>query len=166
MHKYGKWLLIISAAILSIVISIIFFGSITAEDIINHSPSSMTLTVLVFIALYAIKSIIMFIPLPVLFISAGVLFPKGWAIVISSACLTMELTIDWLIGKKMGQTKVVDFVHSKPKMASLIDLYKERAVFTCFLLPSNPHSKRTIQYLFRCGQDVLPYISWHLVCLD
>ena len=108
MHKYGKWLLIISAAILSIVISIIFFGSITAEDIINHSPSSMTLTVLVFIALYAIKSIIMFIPLPVLFISAGVLFPKGWAIVISSACLTMELTIDWLIGKKMGQTKVVD----------------------------------------------------------
>ena len=92
----------------------------------------------------------MFIPLPVLFISAGVLFPKGWAIVISSACLTMELTIDWLIGKKMGQTKVVDFVHSKPKMASLIDLYKERAVFTCFLSRLIPIQSEPFSIFFGC----------------
>lgn len=167
MHKYGKWLLIISAAILSIVISIIFFGSITAEDIINHSPSSMTLTVLVFIALYAIKSIIMFIPLPVLFISAGVLFPKGWAIVISSACLTMELTIDWLIGKKMGQTKVVDFVHSKPKMASLIDLYKERAVFTCFLSRLIPIQSEPFSIFFGAAKMSYPtYLGISLLGLS
>ena len=158
MHKYGKWLLIISAAVLSIAISIIFFGSITAEDIINHSPSSMALTVVVFIALYAIKSVIMFIPLPVLFISAGVLFPKGWAIVISYTCLTMELTIDWLIGKKMGQTKVVDFVRSKPKMASLIDLYKERTVFTCFLSRLIPIQSEPFSIFFGAAQ--MPYPTY------
>ena len=158
MRKYAKWMLIGAAIILAVVISIIFFGSISAEDIISHSPSSIVLTILVFVALYAIKSVVMFIPLPVLFISAGVLFPKGWAIVISYFCLTMELTIDWWIGKKMGRTKVVDLVRSKPKMASLVELYKERTVFTCFLSRLIPIQSEPFSVFFGAAQ--MPYPTY------
>lgn len=158
MRKYAKWMLIGAAIVLAVVISIIFFGNISAEDIISHSPSSIVLTILVFVALYAIKSVVMFIPLPVLFISAGVLFPKGWAIVISYFCLTMELTIDWWIGKKMGRTKVVDLVRSKPKMASLVELYKERTVFTCFLSRLIPIQSEPFSVFFGAAQ--MPYPTY------
>ena len=48
---------------------------LSLQELLNYTPESPVLAALVFLGLYCIKAFVMFIPLTVLYIAAGVIFP-------------------------------------------------------------------------------------------
>jgi len=104
MRKY----LVISAYILvGILIGylVFMFRNMGVSDILSYTPESPFLAALVFLGLFSLKGVVMVIPLMGLFISAGMIFPIGWALVICFVGLFLEMTIGYHIGKHLSLEK-------------------------------------------------------------
>lgn len=94
-----------------IVVLFIFFAfnynKIGVKDILNFTPSNYLLAGVAVVAIFAIKSISMFLPLTVIYISSSIIFPWYWAIILNLIGLFVCMTIPYYIGRFSG-TKLLD----------------------------------------------------------
>jgi ABC-2 type transport system permease protein len=67
----------------------------------------MWLAALVLIALFCLKSVVIVLPIVVLYISAGIMFPIGWAFIITCAGLFFEMTIGFFIGLRISSPMTI-----------------------------------------------------------
>ncbi len=74
-------------------------SSLTVSDILSHTPQSLLLAALVLLCIYCLKSVVMVIPIVVLYISAGILFPPVWGVLITYICALCEAGIGYWIGR-------------------------------------------------------------------
>ena len=109
LKKVLKYLLIILQIGLIIAL-VVVFSRINAEDILEFSLKSPLVAIFVLLSLFCVKSVIMFIPLAALYISAGIIFPVGLAIILACLGLFCEMTIGYFLGKHLGKTKIFAFV--------------------------------------------------------
>lgn len=85
--------------------------------------------ILVVVGLYAIKSMTIILPVPVLYIAVGSLFPNVLiAIGVNLLGLTAELTVPYALGRLAGQDMHRYIIEKYPKARSFAD-YKERNSF-------------------------------------
>ncbi|MFY9175470.1 MAG: VTT domain-containing protein [Peptococcia bacterium] len=89
------------------------------NDILNFTPSSPVLAAGVLMSLYCLKAFTLVIPLLALYLAAAVMFPVGWALVITYLCLAAEMSISYFIGRRFGP-KVIEERLKKYKSAQRI----------------------------------------------
>ena len=135
--KYKKWLhgIVLVGLFLLIMPHLQFFS---IENIVNYAPSSIPLAALVFLLIYTLKSVVMVIPIPVLYISAGIVFPLEWAVAITYLGLIIALSIGYVVGKRLGENKVNRIYARHQKIAGFLDSRKDNLsslCFTCRVLP-------------------------------
>jgi len=119
-YKYKIWI----AIFLVLIVALIFLPqvqNITVESIVEYVPPSSPLAILVFALIYSAKAIIMFPPLKILYAAAGLIFPAGWGVVITYACLIIASTIGYSIGKRLGEERVRALISKNKKLARLLD---------------------------------------------
>lgn len=107
--------------------------TISAEDIVEWSPSSPILTALVFLALFCLKNVLMFLPLLAFYIAAGMIFPTGWALALTWFCLACEMSLGYWIGRKIGFEKILAKIQARPRAGMFLDLVNRNQSAACFL---------------------------------
>ncbi|ULQ60220.1 VTT domain-containing protein [Brucepastera parasyntrophica] len=153
------WKLIPIILVIVIIIALIpKLSTITVDDIINYTPSSLPLAALTILGIYCVKSIVMFIPLVALYISAGLIFPTGWALLLTYFCLTCELSLGYVLGRKLGKDKIDAVVRNNKKLAGFFSVHKKNTNTTCFLARFLPFPSDPVNMFF--GASGMPYISF------
>lgn len=109
------------------------FKDLEVSDILNYSPESTLLAALILLGIYCLKSVAVFIPLSVLYISAGIMFPTGWAIALTFFCLFCEMSIGYFIGKRMGGEKVAALMEKNSKTRKLLFYHEKNNSMVCFI---------------------------------
>ena len=103
------------------------------EWTINLAQISLWMTALIFIGIYILKPLVMFIPLPVLYVAAGVVFPTWIALVITFGGIALALMSGYYSGKLIGSRKVDDYLAKNEKVSRFLGGQDKRFLSLCFI---------------------------------
>jgi len=139
-------------------------------DIINMASASPGPAVMVLLGLYCLKAVIIFIPLLVLYLGAAFMFPLGWAILVTYFCLTVEISISYLIGRYFGNKGIMARIMRHEKVKRLLEFSQgqDNGLVRCILLRLIPGVplELTSMYLGATQVRYLPYIAGTLIGLS
>lgn len=117
-----------------VVLYLIYRDDISVEKLLTYTPDNLWLAALVFMGLYAVKSLSVFFPLVVLYAAAGLLFPVPAALAVNLAGLVVSLSIPYGIGRFSG-TDMMDRLEQKyKKIGQLNALKQDSELFFAFFL--------------------------------
>ena len=160
-NKHWIYIAIIATALLLLIPH---RHNFTVEGLLGYVPSSIALAILVFALIYAVKAVVMFPPLKVLYIAAGIVFPAGWGVVITYLCLVIALTIGYSVGKALGEEEVHKIITKNKKLASLLDEGKRDSLpALCFIARVLPVPRDLFSML--CGAVNMPYWKYLVASL-
>ncbi len=161
-YKY-RFLILIILFVIIIIALFPKFSKITVSDIIKYTPESLPLAALALLGIYCIKSVVMVIPMIILYVSAGILFPIGWAIGISYICIICELTIGYVIGMLTGKEKIEKLINKQEKIKNFFSTKKLNSYTTCFISRLLPLPCDMLNMLY--GASGIPYSSYLIFSL-
>lgn len=137
LKKYAKYAGI-AAAVLVLAALLLLLPrkfNITVQDVLTFTPKSPLLAVLVLMAIYSMKSVVIGIPpLSVLYVSAGIMFPGFRAILVTYLGLICEMTIGYWIGRRLGKEHVEKLVAKSGKVAHLLAPTDSTFNSVCFIV--------------------------------
>ncbi|MCC8357390.1 MAG: hypothetical protein LJU34_06055, partial [Oscillospiraceae bacterium] len=96
---------VVIAADISIAPALIFLialyllgNNVTGDTILSFTPENLWLAALVFMGLYAIKSVVVVIYLKLLYVASGLVFPLPIALAVNIVGTALEMTLPYLFG--------------------------------------------------------------------
>lgn len=169
LHRFleSKWASKVAlglAILLWAAIILVFFlhrDAFSVDAILSDSPENMALSILMMLALFAVKSVSIVLYSGILYITSGILFPLPVAILVSISGTVVMLTIPFFLGRLTGK-RAVDHIHQKyRRVAALRDFRGKSDFLFSFaarivnLLPADLVSI----YMGAAGLHYLPYIT-------
>lgn len=148
-----------------LVLGIVFREEITVESIVSFAPSDPWLASLVFMGLYALKSLTTFVYVKLLYMAAGIAFPLPLAILVNIAGTVAELSLPYFLGRAGGRNTAERIVKTRPKLGRLAALRQRSNFWFCVfvravgLFPLDPVSL----YFGACGMPYLDFLLGSLV---
>ena len=139
------------AILLFVLFAVIFIpgmDKLGVSDILEFTPESPILAALVFLGLYCLKSVVIIIPVIIIYISSGIMFPTIWAVVLTYFCLFCEMNIGFFIGRKLGGDKVIALLSKNDKMKMLISYHGKNNSTLCFFTRFLPLSLDLVNMFF------------------
>lgn len=126
------------------------FTGLTPEDVLRFAGENVLVEVLIVLAIYAVKSVLFFIPVAFLYILTGNLFPPIYSIFVNilGLCVTMSLTF-WL-GKKLGKPFVKKIIRKSPKVERFMNDSDKSRVTLFALRASNIFPVELISLVCGC----------------
>ena len=162
LYQNKKWfhLFLIVIIGMSVIPNLSYFSF---ENLIHFSPDSLLLAAIVFFFIYVIKAIVLLIPISLLYIAAGVIFPKFWAIIITYIGLIAALSIGYFNGKSLGEVGLSKLLTRQKKIAHFLEARKENLPAFCF-------TARIFRLQFDltnmiCGAMDMPFIKFLIASL-
>ena len=105
---------------------------VSVENIVASTSTYLPVAMLSFLFFFSVKPIIIFLPITVLYISAGIVFPPVWAYVITYIGVVLTLSIGYYNGKGLGEDKVESLTRKYPKIERFIEKRRENSNYLCF----------------------------------
>ena len=121
----------IAPLIVMAVLAILFLinkDKITVDEIISFTPENKALAIIVLWALFAIKSVSVFMPNPLIMMAAGIMFDTVSAIIISSLGYAICVTIPYLIGR-FSAADTAEKMRAKHRILNNLDDVQKSNVF-------------------------------------
>ena len=138
-------------------------GTLSLEYIVNFAPTSIALAALVFIALYALKAVVIIVPLVMLYIAAGIVFPPGWALLVTYLGLTASLSVGYAVGKILGEQRVRKTIARHKKLEKFLFGWNDNLSSLCFISRLLPFPFDFISMFF--GALGMPFLKYLFVSL-
>ena len=113
-HKKRRWISYLPKVIgvafwvCFITLCLIQRDKITVDNIVNFTPKSPALAILIILFLYALKGVSMPIYGGILYAASGIIFPLPTAIAVNTAGSIIMTTMPFLIGKHPGASCSTD----------------------------------------------------------
>jgi len=120
-------------------------------------------TVIVLLIIYAIKAVIMIIPVPALYMAAGVAFPTWWAIIVTYLGLLISFSIGYFNGKKLGEKKVSEMLSKNKKVAGFFESKHLDLPSMCFISRLIPLPKDLLSMFY--GAVGMPFQKYIVISL-
>jgi uncharacterized membrane protein YdjX (TVP38/TMEM64 family) len=118
-----------------------YFSNLSLSDLMLILPDTRGAAAAVLFLLFCTKAVVVIIPITLLYLGAGIVFPPGNAILFTVACLAVEMSIGYWIGRKLGRHHVKDLM-SRYKLAGQVTEYIRDnsflSVFAVRLVPGPP----------------------------
>lgn len=150
-----------------LVLAVLFFAfypyEMTAAELLEYSPPVPLLAALIVVAFYCIKTIALLIPVAVLHIITGMLFAPGHAVLVAFAGVCLEMSLGYLIGKRMGHEKAQQMMSSDSRAAKFLLFNKKRSGATCFLARVLPVPLDIVSLFF--GATMMPFGKYMLLSM-
>lgn len=108
----------------------------TVDGVVQLSPDSRMLAVLILLGLFALKSLSIVMYCGVIYAASGLLFPLPMAVTVNIAGTVIMASIPYLFGRKLGAPAVEKLRESYPKLIYLQDLHRNNDFFYTLLLRS------------------------------
>lgn len=105
----------------------------SVQTILDGSPEQPALAALFLLGLFALKSLSVLLPLAVLFVAGGVLFPMPAAIAVSTAGVAVAITIPYLLGRHAGGGFARQLAAKHPRIRTLQELQRRNDFFFSFM---------------------------------
>lgn len=137
-HKFLRVAQVV-ATIAVVAVTLIFwkeFRGLTVEELVAASPKQIILSACLILVYYVLKSFIVIVPVLVVQIAAGLLFPVPLAILINLLGLVITLSISFWLGRFTGKNYVDKLIKRYPKSAIVQTLPQKNEFFFCFLIHS------------------------------
>ena len=128
--KYG------ALAIWAILILIVVVNrnKITADLIINYTPSNLFLAALVMLLLFALKTMSVFFYSGILYTVSGLIFPLPVAVLVNALGLVVMIAEGYLNGRFLGSDLVGTVSEKYPKIVPILKLEDKRPFLFTLLL--------------------------------
>ena len=113
------------------------------ENVLGASPQNMLLAAVFLLALFALKSLSVFIYSGFLFIASGILFPIPAAILVNLLGAAVMVSLPYWLGRQVGGALIESILRKYPKTAALRQIQMSNQLFFCFftriinILPSD-----------------------------
>ncbi len=108
--------------------------NLSIDDIIHYTPQNKILAGLVFMLFYALKSVTVFFPLPLIQLAVGHLFSSGGALFVNFCGIAVSITIPYLIGYKKGEKYVTALVNQVDTIEKIKSMQSGSAVFSTYMI--------------------------------
>lgn len=152
-------LLPLAVCLCMICIYLLSDKEITAESIVTYAPENTLLAVVFLLMMYAVKSLTVFMPIIILYIARGFLFPTPLALLVNITGTAITFVLPYLVGR-FSAADALDRVNRKvPKLEKIISRIGGSSFFLCFIL-------RTISCLpgdavsMLLGAKRLPFLTY------
>ncbi len=131
----------VAAAIAGVVIA--YYDELSNLDVrgVVDSAGTVVATVLSVWAIFLVKGICFVVPAIIIYTAVGVAFPTGWAILISSVGIILEVALTYFLGRFLGGSFVEKRLRGKKgadKILSMKNKNKFSAVLGMRVLPVVP----------------------------
>ena len=121
-----------------IIIGFLYFNKeydfLTIQNLFDFSPDDPFYAMLFILGLYCIKPIILILPVPMLQIVGGMIFPPFWAFFVNTIGLIISSTIAYFIGFFLGKERVEKLMHKFKKSEDLKKHRKQDEGFFVFII--------------------------------
>ena len=134
---------------------------VSPKELVNYAPKNEWLAALFMIALYAFKSMVFVIPMPLLYISSGLIFKPARAFLVNVLGMITTATLPYWIGRYSGGGVMEKILKKFPKMQVLDNLKRGNEWFFSFIvrvigfLPCDAVS----MFMGACRVDFKKYIT-------
>lgn len=112
-----------------IVLCLLHREDFTLEGILTYSPRHPALAAALLLALFAVKSLSVFLYSGFLFAASGILFPLPAAIAVNLAGAAVMVSLPYWLGKSLGTQAVQYILRRWPRAAMLHALHKDSNFF-------------------------------------
>jgi uncharacterized membrane protein YdjX (TVP38/TMEM64 family) len=119
-----------------VIAAVWYFASghrFSVSAVLSYTPQNWFLATLFMLLLYAVKSVVFFLPLMVLQIAAGLYFPTWAAILVNLIGMIIELNIPYWLGRKLGFNTADKLFVKYPKVQAIIE-GKQNRWFVAYIL--------------------------------
>jgi len=138
--------------------------NLSVEDIESMANHSLPLAALILLGVYCLKAFLIVIPISVLYVSAGVIFPTPWALIITFCCLIIEISITFYLGRRMGREKVEKLMKKNRKVSRFFNEQKDNERTICLLVRLLPFPFDLVSmYLGASGMKYHKYLIFSLL---
>ena len=138
-------------------------GFFALDNLLSYEPASLPLTTLFFFIIYALKPIILILPVNMLYVAAGLMFPAGWAVLITYAGVAIASSVGYINGKNLGECKMGEVLAKKNKLTGFLDSQRDNLPSLCFAVRLLPFPKDLFSMFF--GAAGMPYIKFLAISL-
>lgn len=104
------------------------------QDILAWQPPNLIVAALVILVSYAVKSVLIFVPIMFMQIAAGHFFSRETAILINTLGLAIVMAVPYWIGRLVGSKRMEKLMRRYPKVAKLVNLQHDNEMAACFML--------------------------------
>lgn len=126
------------------------FTGLTPDDIFQFAGGNVFFEVLLVLAIYAVKSVLFFIPVAFLYILTGNLFPPIYSILINILGLSLTMSLTFWLGKKLGKPFVKKLIRKSPKVERFMENSDKSQVTLFALRASNVFPVELISLVCGC----------------
>ncbi|HHV64196.1 MAG TPA: TVP38/TMEM64 family protein [Peptococcaceae bacterium] len=165
MVQGNKLKLFFASVIGLIVLIMIYYGAqkvsaISLKELVTYTPESLFSAALLLWGMYCLKGITMVIPHKLLFMFAGIIFPPGVAIVVTYGGLYLEMTIGFLLGKRLGRNKIEALAAKYKRAQIILGFSRDNSILSSFLVRFIPILPTELSSMFMGAIKIkyFPYI--------
>lgn len=123
-HKAILNIALKTVPILLVLTAVIIFcvsgKEITVESVLNIAPQEPIFAAAFMVVLYAVKCILIFIPIDVLRIAAGMLFPPTMAVAVNLLGALTSFSLSYWIGRSSGTEYAQKLLDKHPKLTAVL----------------------------------------------
>ena len=107
---------------------------ITAEELARYAPKNDWLAAVFLIVLYAVKSLTYVLPIPLLYISSGLIFRPAVAFLVNVLGMTVCISLPYCIGRYSGGGMIKKLMKRFPKLQLLDNFKSDNEWFFSFIV--------------------------------
>lgn len=129
-----RWKLLCLVLIAGAVVLLYAQNPITAEQLMDWQPKNLFLAALILLAFFAVKSMLVFVPILIPQILVGHLYPGYAAFGLNLLGLVVVMSVPHAIGRRLGGEKLASILQRYPKLEGILKLQQENALALSFML--------------------------------
>lgn len=131
-----RWKLLL-LGILALGLLVLYkFKPIIAEEILSWQPENLYLAAVVLLLVFALKSMLVFVPLMLPQILIGHLYPREAAFALNLLGLVVVMIVPYAIGRILGSGKIERLMERHPRLGGIRRFQQENELALCFMLRS------------------------------
>lgn len=104
------------------------------DDLLRYTPHNKILAGLVFQLFYAVKSLTVFFPLPVLQLAVGHLFTTSWALLVNFCGIFVAVSCPYFVGYRKGEKYVKSLSSHVDVIDRIQSMQTGNAVFSTYMI--------------------------------
>lgn len=129
-----RWKLLCLVLIAGAVLLLYAQNPITAEQLMDWQPQNLFLAALLLLMFFAVKSVLVFVPILIPQILVGHLYPGYAAFGLNLLGLVVVMSVPYAIGRRLGSEKLANVLQRYPKLEGVLKLQQENELALSFML--------------------------------
>lgn len=153
-----RWKILLLALLALVLLYLHSQYHITTEQLLSWQPENLLLAAFVLLCFFAVKSVLVFVPIMIPQILVGHLYPRDLAILINLLGLVVVMAVPYWIGKGRGTVKTDRLLAKYPKLQMILNAQDDNQMAFCFMLRACavPPADIVTMYL---GASGMPFLT-------